>query len=75
MVHISESLDEVMVNILFNQMTNPDNPDFYIEKLTIGDIQTMLKDMRAIGESSVEIFWTAFRRAQKFLQFKKLLEL
>lgn len=67
--HISEGLDQLMVNMLVNCMTNPDNKDFYIGNFTLGKLKTYFAEMPSGDVSVDDIFWTAFGIAQaKYLK-------
>lgn len=69
LTHISNGLDQLMVDMLVNCMTNPDNKDFYIGNFTLGKLKTYFAEMPSGDVSVDDIFWTAFGIAQaKYLK-------
>jgi hypothetical protein len=79
MIHISESLDKVMIDITVRAMLNPDNPDFYIGSLTLDKLKSLFVEMNDTSISAIDIFWKAFHIAsakykEKERVFKKELE-
>lgn len=64
MIHISEPLDKVMIDITVKQMLNPNNPDFYIGSLTLDKVASLFAEMNDAGISAVDIFWKAFHIAK-----------
>ena len=75
MQQITQGLDELVTEILVQQMINPKNKDFYIKELTVDKIISLLAEMPAADPSLTEIFWTAFKKAQKYLKTEELLGL
>lgn len=63
MIHISEPLDKVMIDITVKAMLNPDNPDFYIGSLTLDKIASLFAEMDNPSADVVTLFWKAFHIA------------
>lgn len=75
MQQITQGLDELVTKILVQQMINPENKDFYIKELTVDKIISLLAEMPTADPSLTEIFWTAFKKAQRYLKTEELLGL
>lgn len=65
LVNISNSLDQIMVDITVRQMLNPDNKDFYIGTLTLDKVASMFAEMNKAEIAISEIFWQAYGIAQQ----------
>ena len=63
MIHISKSLDKVMIDITVRAMLNPENPDFYIGSLTLDKVASLFAEMDNPSTDTVTIFWKAFHIA------------
>lgn len=63
MIHISEPLDKVMIDITVKAMLNPDNPDFYIGSLTLDKVASLFAEMDNPSTDTVTLFWKAFHIA------------
>ena len=71
--HISKGLDEVLTDMLVRCMLNPDNKDFYIGTMTLGQVAKYFAEMPTADESVATVFWSAYSRAEaQYLEEQRL---
>lgn len=63
----TKSLDKVMIDLLVEQMLNPNNKDFYIGNLTIEQVKELFVEMQQDCIDITTVFWTALSVAQATL--------